>query len=182
MSDFNVPGSRPTKNTMTFRKSTVKPLGASRSLSETFPGTGYKTFSLEGTTLRGNREKRSYDFWNITPSGEALPLGFWRRKTTRMKPWKETPDGQLTLAVWLPIALSMSLRWSRASSLQFSGLGQAGIVHFGLGQRVLTVMCEIREQKTPETLAPPPDQIDQRDRICCLQSVKRPTRLYIFRH
>ena len=33
---------------------------------------------------------------------------------------------QLTLAVWLPIALSMSLMWSRASSLQFSGLGQAG--------------------------------------------------------
>ena len=33
---------------------------------------------------------------------------------------------QLTLAVWLPIALSMSLKWSRASSLQFSGLGQAG--------------------------------------------------------
>ena len=32
----------------------------------------------------------------------------------------------MTLAVWLPIALNMSLMWSRASNLQFSGLGQAG--------------------------------------------------------
>ena len=37
---------------------------------------------------------------------------------------------------------------SRVSSPQFSyWLGQAGIVHFGFGQRVLTVVCEIRERK-----------------------------------
>ena len=42
------------------------------------------------------------------------------------KAFLDWADGQLTLAVWLPIALSMSLMWSRASSLQFSGLGQTG--------------------------------------------------------
>ena len=45
------------------------------------------------------------------------------------------------------ITLNMSLRWSRVSSPQFSyWLGQAGIVHIGFGQRVLTVVCEIRER------------------------------------
>ena len=41
----------------------------------------------------------------------------------------------------------MSLRWFRVSSLQFSGPGQAGIVHIGFGQRVLTVVCEISRIK-----------------------------------
>ena len=37
---------------------------------------------------------------------------------------------------------------SWVSSPQFSyWLGQAGIVHIGFGQRVLTVVCEIREKK-----------------------------------
>ena len=43
----------------------------------------------------------------------------------------------------------MSLMWSKVSSLQFSyWLGQAGIVHIGLDQRVLTAVSEIREKKT----------------------------------
>ena len=33
-------------------------LRASQSLSETFPGAGYKAFSLKGKTLRGNRGVR----------------------------------------------------------------------------------------------------------------------------
>ena len=49
----------------------------------------------------------------------------------------------------LIMTLNMSLRWSRVSSPQFSyWLGQAGIVHIGFGQRVLTVVCEIREKIT----------------------------------
>ena len=36
----------------------VKPLGASQSLSETFPCTGYEVFSLKGKALRGNRVAR----------------------------------------------------------------------------------------------------------------------------
>ena len=41
----------------------------------------------------------------------------------------------------------MSLMWSKVSSLQFSyWLGQAGIVHIGLDQRVLTAVSEIREK------------------------------------
>ena len=52
------------------------------------------------------------------------------------------------LVVSLLITLNMSLKWSRVSSLQFSyWLGQAGIVHIGLDQRVLTVDSEIREKK-----------------------------------
>ena len=39
-------------------KCEVKPLRASQSLSETFPGTSYKASSPEGTTLRGNRVAR----------------------------------------------------------------------------------------------------------------------------
>ena len=51
------------------------------------------------------------------------------------------------LVVSLLITLSMSLRWSRVSNLQFSyWLGQAGIVHIGLDQRVLTAVSEIREK------------------------------------
>ena len=39
--------------------------------------------------------------------------------------------------------------WSEVSSLQFSYWpGQAGIVHIGLDQRVLTVDSEIREKNT----------------------------------
>ena len=39
------------------------------------------------------------------------------------------------------------LMWSKVSSLQFSyWLGQAGIVHIGLDQRVLTAVSEIREK------------------------------------
>ena len=42
----------------------------------------------------------------------------------------------------------MSLMWSVVSSLHFSyWLGQAGIVHIGLDQRVLTVDSEIRKRK-----------------------------------
>ena len=42
----------------------------------------------------------------------------------------------------------MSLMWSKVSSLQFSyWLGQAGIVHIGLDQRVLTAVSEIRGKK-----------------------------------
>ena len=37
------------------RKRRVKPLRASQSLPETFPGTGYKAFYLKITTMRGNR-------------------------------------------------------------------------------------------------------------------------------
>ena len=40
------------------RERRVTPLGASQSLSEIFPGTGYKAFSLKGTALRGNRIAR----------------------------------------------------------------------------------------------------------------------------
>ena len=40
------------------RKRKAKPLRASRSLSETFPGTCYMALSLKGTTLRGNRVAR----------------------------------------------------------------------------------------------------------------------------
>ena len=36
----------------------VRPLRASQSLSETFPCTGYKAFSLEGKALRENRVER----------------------------------------------------------------------------------------------------------------------------
>ena len=51
------------------------------------------------------------------------------------------------LVVSLLITLNMSLRWSRVSSPQFSyWLGQAGIVHIGLDQRVLTVDSEIRKK------------------------------------
>ena len=52
------------------------------------------------------------------------------------------------LVVSLLITLNMSLMWSRVSSLQFSyWLGQAGIVHIGLDQRVLTAVSEIRKKK-----------------------------------
>ena len=52
------------------------------------------------------------------------------------------------LEVSLLTTLNMSLMWSRVSSLQFSyWLGQAGIVHIGLDQRVLTVDSEIREKE-----------------------------------
>ena len=37
------------------RKRKVKPLRAPRSLSETFPCTGYKAFDIKGKALRGNR-------------------------------------------------------------------------------------------------------------------------------
>ena len=58
------------------------------------------------------------------------------------------------LVVSLLITLSMSLKWSRVSSLQFSyWLGQAGIVHIGLDQRVLTAVSEIRENKMLESLS-----------------------------
>ena len=40
------------------RNCKVKTLRASQSLSETFPGTGYEVFSLEGNALRGNRVAR----------------------------------------------------------------------------------------------------------------------------
>ena len=40
------------------RKRKAKPLRASRSLSENFPCTGYKAFSLKGKALRGNRVAR----------------------------------------------------------------------------------------------------------------------------
>ena len=40
------------------RKRKTKPLRASQSLSETFPCTGHNTFSLKGTTLRGNHVAR----------------------------------------------------------------------------------------------------------------------------
>ena len=40
------------------RKRKVKPLRASKSLSETFPCTGHETFSLKGKALRGNRVTR----------------------------------------------------------------------------------------------------------------------------
>ena len=52
----------------------------------------------------------------------------------------------------------MSLMWSKVSSLQFSyWLGQAGIVHIGLDQRVLTAVSEIREKNnyTGATLGRP---------------------------
>ena len=42
----------------TARKREVKPLRASQSLSETFPCTGSKAFSLQGKALRGNRATR----------------------------------------------------------------------------------------------------------------------------
>ena len=46
------------------------------------------------------------------------------------------------------VIMTMSLKWSRVSSLQFSyWLGQAGIVHIGLDQRVLTAVSEIREKE-----------------------------------
>ena len=49
------------------------------------------------------------------------------------------------------------LRSSRVSSPQFSyWLGQAGIVHIGFGQRVLTVVCEIREKIFVLRLRGPP--------------------------
>ena len=52
------------------------------------------------------------------------------------------------LEVSLLTTLNMSLMWSEVSSLQFSyWLGQAGIVHIGLDQRVLTADSEIREKK-----------------------------------
>ena len=57
-----------------------------------------------------------------TASGRAA-LARWRKGEHPAGRWA---DGQLTLAVWLQIALSVSLMWSKASSLQFSGLGQAG--------------------------------------------------------
>ena len=40
------------------RKRKVKPLSASQSLSETFPCTRYKAFSLKGKALKGNRVAR----------------------------------------------------------------------------------------------------------------------------
>ena len=52
-----------------------------------------------------------------------------------------------TLTNYRSILSLLSLLWSRVSSPQFFyWLGQAGIVHIGFGQRVLTVVCEIREK------------------------------------
>ena len=52
------------------------------------------------------------------------------------------------LSLLLSLLPFVSLMWSEVSSLQFSyWLGQAGIVHIGLDQRVLTADSEIREKK-----------------------------------
>ena len=44
---------------MHYIKREVKPLRASQSLSEAFPCTGYKAFSLKGKTMRGNHVART---------------------------------------------------------------------------------------------------------------------------
>ena len=58
--DRNLGGTRKLPSDRRFNacKRKVKSLGASQSLSETFPCTGYKAFYIEGEALRGNRVAR----------------------------------------------------------------------------------------------------------------------------
>ena len=64
--------------------------------------------------------------------------------TTGLASWLPSPPGKKYLVIVMVIVIVMV----RVSSPQFSyWLGQAGIVHIGLDQRVLTVVSEIRENK-----------------------------------